>query len=191
MTIEAIDARPYRSASTRESELEQRLHYLDVEARILSRRVLQAGVVAAHLVVAPSGVWVIAARRFEGRPTPQGGVLSRRTQLIELGNRTATRLVAPVARQAELVRDALGAHANPEVPVSAMLCILDADWPMFGGSFTVDGVRVLWPERACEAIETGHHLDPAQIRELNETLANAFPATTGRHPAMRPYRRNR
>jgi len=187
MSIEAGDALRPKAGSLHETALEERLHYLDVDSRILSRRVLHPGVVAAHLVVAPSGVWVVGARRYEGRPTPQGGALSRQTQALELGNRTATRLVAGVARQAEFVQAELGA----DVPVSAMLCILDADWPVFGGAFTVNGVRVLWPKKACEVIETGHLIGATQIRELHDQLAAAFPASTLHHRAMRPYRRNR
>ena len=187
MTIEAVGELRPKSGTLRETALEERLHYLDVDSRILSRRVIAPGVVAAHLVVARSGVWVVGARRYEGRPTPQGGALSRPTEVLQLGNRTATRLVAGVARQAELVQAELGA----DIPVSALLCILDADWPVFGGAFTVNGVRVLWPKKACELIETGHRISAAQIRDVHDQLATAFPASTQRHQAMRPYRRNR
>lgn len=165
------------TGTLRETPLEERLHYLDVDRRILSRRLLQPGVTAGHLVIAPSGVWVIASRRYEGRPTPRGGALSRRTQILQLGSRGASRLVDGVARQAELVRAELG----PDVPVAAMLCILDADWPIFGGAFTVAGVRVLWPKKACEVIEVGHRLSPGQIEDVHQQLTEAFPVAPRRH----------
>lgn len=184
MTIQAIDAggaavRTERSyeGTLRETALEERLHYLDVDCRILARRVLRPGQLAAYLVIAPSGVWVLGARRYEGRPSPQGGLLSRRTQILQLGKRSATRLVAGMARQTETVQTELG----PDVPVAGMLCILDADWPVFGGAFTVDGVRVLWPKKACEVIETGRRLSPGQIDDLHERLGAAFPAAPNRH----------
>jgi hypothetical protein len=177
MTIDAVDALRLRAGTLRETALEERLHYLDVDCRILTRRVVRPGVTAAFLVVAPSGVWVLGARRYEGRPSPQGGALSRRTQILQLGGRSATRLVAGVARQADAVQAELGAH----VPVSAMLCVLDADWPIFGGSFTVDGVRVLWPKKACEVIETGHRLGTGQINDIHDQLATAFPVAPNRH----------
>jgi hypothetical protein len=177
MAIDAVGTTRPRTGTLRESSLDERLHYIDIDCHILTRRMLRPGVTAAHLVVAPSGVWVIASRRYEGRPSPQGGALSRRTQILQLGSRSATRLVNGVARQAEIVRSELG----PDIPVAAMLCILDADWPIFGGAFTVDGVRVLWPKKACEVIETGHHLGKAQIDEVQQHLAEAFPFAPKRH----------
>ena len=184
MTIDAVYTAPIaasgraRAGALREASLEERLHYLDVDARILTRRVVRPGVAIGHLVTAPSGVWVIASRRYAGRPTtPQGGLLSRRTQTLQLGSRTATRLVASVALQAEVVR----AELDASIPVSAMLCILDADWPIFGGAFTVDGVQVVWPKRACDVIETGHRLGTGQINDVHQQLSEAFPAAPTRH----------
>lgn len=177
MAIEAVQAHRQRTGTLREASLEERLHYLDVDCHILTGRVVRPGIATGHLVTAPSGVWVIASRRYAGRPSPQGGTLSRRTQTLQLGSRTAARLVESVARQPEAVQAELG----DSIPVSAMLCILDADWPVFGGAFTVDGVRVLWPKKACEVIETGHRLSIGQINDVHHQLAAAFPAAPKRH----------
>jgi hypothetical protein len=160
----------------REARLEERLQHLDLNCHILSRRAISPGVVAAHLVTAPSGVWVLGSRQYAGRPAPTGGILSRRTQTLQLGGRTASRLVASLTRQARAVR----AEVGPDIPVTALLCILDADWPIFGGSFVVEDVRVLWPKKACELIETGQLLAATQIRQVHEQLGTAFPPAAGR-----------
>jgi hypothetical protein len=43
------------------------------------------------------------------------------------------------------VRGVLDDGGAGDVPVRGALCFVGADWPMFGGSFQVAGVRVLWP----------------------------------------------
>ena len=177
MTIEAVQFAPAHVGSLRETPLDERLHYLDVECRILTKRVVRPGLTAGHIVVAPSGVWVIGSRRYAGRPTPQGGILSRRTQTLQLGSRTATRLVESVAAQAAAVR----AELDAPVPVAGMLCVLDADWPIFGGAFTVDDVQVVWPKKACDIIETGHRLGSQQIHDVHAQLSEAFPSAQQRH----------
>ena len=170
-----------RTGSLAEPSLEYRFADLDPACRVLSRRTLGTGTVQ-HVVVAPSGVWVLAERRSPGRPAAPGGLLGRRTETLQLGRRTAARLVDSVARQAEAVRAELGA----DVPVGALLCILDADWPIFGGSFTVDGVRVLWPKKACEVMASGQRLSPAQVADVAARLDAALPpAPTARSHSRR------
>ena len=154
-----------------ERSLQHRFADLTDECRELSRRALGTTSVH-HLAVAPSGVWVVAERRSPGRPAGQGGLLSRRTETLHLGRRNAARLVHGVRRQADAVRDLLGA----DVPVGALLCILDADWPIFGGAFAVDGVRVLWPKKACDVITAGQRvLSPAEIDDIAERLGQLLP----------------
>ncbi len=58
-----------------------------------------------------------------------------------------TRLVDSVLRQAALVQDVVA-----PAPVHGALCFVDADWPLFGGSFTVRGVDVCWPKRLAKQL---------------------------------------
>jgi hypothetical protein len=46
-----------------------------------------------------------------------------------------------VLHQRELVSDLVGT-----VPVTAVLCFVEADWPLLGGSFTTRGLEVCWPK---------------------------------------------
>lgn len=34
-----------------------------------------------------------------------------------------------------------------EAPVHGVLCLLDANWPLFGGNFTTRGVQALWSKK--------------------------------------------
>jgi hypothetical protein len=102
-----------------------------------------------HIVVTPGGVWVIDAKRYRGKRPElriEGGLLRPRVEkLIVGGDRTA--LVDSVLRQRELVAEVVG-----PVPVTASLCFVDADWPVFGGSFTTREVLVCWPKKLAKRI---------------------------------------
>ncbi|WP_169164151.1 nuclease-related domain-containing protein [Cellulomonas taurus] len=130
-----------------------------------------------HLVVSSAGVFVVDAKHYRGRPTLRvtGGLIRPRVTTLRVGGRDCTRLVSGVHKQIDLVRTAL-AHAGEEVPVHGMLCFVAADWPLIGGSFTIDGVRVLWPKKAIRGFTAGGDLADDHVERLHRTLATAFPA---------------
>lgn len=77
-----------------------------------------------------------------------------------VGSRDCTNLVAGVTKQVDLVRAALARDPTfTPIPVTGMLCFVEADWPIIGGSFVTGGVDVLRPKKAVERI-TGRG-DPA------------------------------
>lgn len=75
----------------------------------------------------------------------EGGLFRPRTELLYVGGRDRTALVEGMRKQVALARAALA--DQPEVPVQGVLCFVDADWPVFGGSFTTNDVAVLWPKK--------------------------------------------
>ncbi|ROS58250.1 nuclease-like protein [Frigoribacterium sp. PhB160] len=123
-----------------------------------------------HLVVTTAGVWVVDAKRYvEKRPELriEGGLLRPRVEKLIVGG-DRTRLVDAVLNQAGLVTAVVG-----PVPVRAALCFVDADWPMFGGSFTTRGVEVLWPGKLVKrlASEDG----PVDVPAVAAAIAGHFP----------------
>ncbi len=98
-----------------------------------------------HITVTPSGVFVIDPKRYAGRPTlrVEGGILRPRTEKLLVGGRDRTNLVDGVLKQVDVVRSIVGT----DVPVTGVLCFIDADWPLIGGAFTTRGVDVLWPKK--------------------------------------------
>ena len=56
-----------------------------------------------------------------------------------------------------------------------MLCFVDADWPLFGGSFVIDGVDVLSPRKAGEKLTSPGSTTPRSVDEIHRALAAAFP----------------
>jgi hypothetical protein len=136
----------WRSGAVGEETVGARLDRLATgSTRVLhDRRVPRSRANIDHLVVTPAGVWVIDSKRYQGRrPSLQveGGLFRPRVEHLTVGGRKKPTLVAGVQRQLELVR------ATVSAPVFGALCFVDADWPLFGGSFTVDGIHVLWPRK--------------------------------------------
>jgi hypothetical protein len=130
-----------------------------------------------HVAIAPSGVYVIDAKRYKGRPNlrAEGGLFRARTERLFVGSRDCTRLVARVHKQVSLVRAALEASGSHETPLLGMLCFVDGDWPLIGGSFTIDGLHVLWPKAAAKQLSRPGPLGQAQRRAIQRSLAAAFP----------------
>ncbi|WP_426594910.1 nuclease-related domain-containing protein [Cellulomonas sp. McL0617] len=130
-----------------------------------------------HIAVSPSGVFVIDAKRYKGRPTlrVEGGILRPRTSKLVVGSRDCTKLVDGVHKQVALVRAALDNAGFDEAPVHAMLCFVEADWPLFGGAFVIDGVDVLWPKKAAERLVSPGPIDSVTVDDIHRTLAASFP----------------
>lgn len=127
-----------------------------------------------HLLVAASGVFVIDAKRYKGlRPRLQieGGILRPRAEKLMVGSRDRTRLVDGVLKQVAVIRDVVG----PDVPVRGVLCFVEADWPVIGGSFSIRGVDVLWPKKLTRPVSAAGPLIPATVSQVHQALAAALP----------------
>ena len=149
------------------------------DVRVLhDRRIPKTRANIDHLVVCPTGVIVIDAKKYKGRPQLriEGGILRPRTETLMVGSRNCTKLVDGVLHQVELVRSALESQEPwASLPVRGMLCFVEADWPLIGGSFTTRGVEALWQRRAIAQIEKPGPLEPDLIAAVHRHLAASFP----------------
>ena len=148
------------------------------DIRVLhDRRIPRSKANIDHIVVSPSGVFVIDAKRYvDKRPSlsVEGGFFRPRVEKLMVGSRDQTKLVAGVQGQVALVRAALAEAKLGEIPVRGMLCFVDGDWPLFGGDFQVDGVEVLWPRKAVEHIVKPGALDATAVDRVQRLLASVF-----------------
>jgi hypothetical protein len=105
-----------------------------------------------HVAGAPTGVWVIDAKRYTGQVAKKdvGRWFSSDVRLF-VGRRDCTKLVTGMAKQVDAVRTALGAEWA-DVPVRPVLCFVDTDWRWFAAPFELDGVLVSWPRAVCELL---------------------------------------
>ncbi|WP_426320750.1 nuclease-related domain-containing protein [Microbacterium sp. E-13] len=128
-----------------------------------------------HIAIGPTGVWVIDAKRYVGkRPAlrVEGGIIRPRVESLRIGGRDGTKLVQGVQSQVERVTAALGEAAPP---VTGVLCFLEADWPLIGGSFSVDGIHVLWPRLLVQRM-TDAPRHPVDVDLTHTQLAHVFPS---------------
>ena len=175
LSDEPQSTRAWEGGAIGEEKLAARLEQLPAPARALhDRRIPGTRANIDHIVVAPSGVWIIDAKRYKDkRPAlhVEGGILRPRVESLRIGGRDGTKLVDGVRKQVALVTTALD---DPSIPVHGALYFLDADWPMIGGSFTVDGVHVLWPrlliKRIADAPPQSIDIDAVHAR-----IAGSFP----------------
>lgn len=125
-----------------------------------------------HLVVDASGVWVIDAKRYSGKPERrvEGGLFRPRVEKLFLKGRDKTSLVEGVGWQVSRVREELRG-----VPVAGFLCFVDAEWGLLDASFTVGGVTVTWPRKLASMIKHSKGLD-VDVPSIATTLAAAFRA---------------
>jgi hypothetical protein len=101
----------------------------------------------------------------------QGGLIRPRIEKLLVGTRDCTKLVDGVLKQVDVVRIAISA----DVPVHGVLCFVEADWPLIGGSFTTRGVEALWPKKLYPRLASNGPLQPATLVEVHRTLASALP----------------
>ncbi len=97
-----------------------------------------------HIAVGRAGVIVIDAKRYRGRIAVErrGGLLRKRSEHLLVGGRDWTKPVDGVLAQADTVRGVLAESPHASVPVRAVLCFVDGDWPLLG-RLEIRGVSVL------------------------------------------------
>lgn len=124
-----------------------------------------------HIVVTRAGLWVIDAKRYKGRPTlrVEGGFLRPRTEKLIVGGRDRSKLVDGMLEQVGLVQPVAG-----EAPVRGVLCFVEADWPLVGGSFQTRGVHVVWPKKLVRQIERAADAS-VDVHAVAASVAAHFP----------------
>lgn len=76
--------------------------------------------------------------------------------------------------QVQKVREVLAAHGGEGVPVTGMLCFVDAEWPPGSGPLVIDDIHVLWPKKIRDHLRRARALDQAGIDHWHRVLAGAF-----------------
>jgi hypothetical protein len=56
-----------------------------------------------------------------------------------------------------------------------VLCFVEADWPLIGGSFTTRGVEALWPKKLYPKLRAGGPLPSETVAGIHTCLASSLP----------------
>jgi hypothetical protein len=104
-----------------EERLGARLTELAGDAlRVLhDRRIPRSRANIDHLTVTPTGIWVIDAKKYKGRPQlkVEGGIIRARTEKLLVGSRDCTKLVDGMLKHVQVVKAAIGS----DVPVHGVV----------------------------------------------------------------------
>ena len=126
-----------------------------------------------HIVVVPSGVWVVDSKHYRGaleRRTPSGassrGPAS--SWLVATGPRWRRRRAAS--------RRWWPRHWAPAPLVRAALCFTGVERALFTRPFIVQGVLVTWPKALARTLGAPGRLGLAERRALADRLARGLPA---------------
>ena len=99
-----------------------------------------------HIVVGPSGVFVVDAKKYVGALEVRDvGGMFRTDERLYVNNRDRTKQVDGVLGQLDVVRTALG-DAFPDVPVRGVLCFIGSTWGRRLRIKVVKRVTVVWPD---------------------------------------------
>lgn len=134
-----------------------------------------------HIVVAPTGVFVIDAKRYEGAIGIRArGPFLRREARLYVGGRDRSKLADGLAWQVEAVGRALkSAGIDEGVPVFAVLCFIGVQWPLLFPPRAFFGVLLERPRTLRARLTVGGPLPIGQVVATSATLAAAFPVGSG------------
>lgn len=130
-----------------------------------------------HLAVAPSGVWVIDAKNYQGKVERRDlGGWSKVDNRLYVAGRNRSRLVEGLAWQIDAVKAALD---DNDVFIHAALCFTDASWKLFAKPFRIGNVWVTWADALAELIGAPGPLVREDVlrvaKQLGATLRSAAP----------------
>ncbi len=141
------------------------------------RRIPRSRANIDHLAVAPSGVYVVDAKRYKGKIEVRKPFFGEPRLFV--AGRDKTKLVKALTRQREVVRAEL-AEAKSAIPVHACFCFLNPD-NQSGGSdlpllrtLQIGDFPLFYPRRLSKRLNTPGVLSAESRREVAELLATAF-----------------
>lgn len=132
-----------------------------------------------HIAIAPSGVFVIDAKRYRGKIEVRKPFFGAPTLFI--AGRNKTKLVEGLARQQLAVRAALE-ETVPEMPVHACFCFLNPAGQSGGsglpllGTPRINNVPLFYPRKLSKRLNAQGALTVESRREVAALLAQAFPS---------------
>lgn len=129
-----------------------------------------------HIVVAPGGVFVIDAKRYEGtiRVRDVGG-LFKRDERLYVGRRDCSRLAENMAWQVEAVERALASVEPTPPPVTPVLCFVRGEWPLLFPPDWYRGVRLEGTRSIKKLVLGDQLLDAPAISRVSGALSTRLP----------------
>jgi hypothetical protein len=125
-----------------------------------------------HLVIAPTGVFVIDAKNIKGKVRVENPLFGAARLMIAGCNRT--KLIDGLDRQVAAVRHALAGSGHGDMPVQGVLCFTKADLPLLG-TLKVRGHLLIHRRALIKRLNASGPLSSSVIDTLARALAGALP----------------
>lgn len=126
-----------------------------------------------HLIIGPSGVWVVDAKKYRGRIERRDvGGFFRTDVRVYVGGRDKTKLAEGVERQVALVTSAI---EDPQVPVHGAICFVEGEWGLLERPFKIDDVWVLYRRKLVKLVTEPQVLDQAMRDSIADLLDHRLP----------------
>jgi hypothetical protein len=141
------------------------------------RRVPQTRGNIDHIVVAPSGVFVVDAKLYKGliQIRDVGGFFKTDKRLY-VGGRDCSHLAENMSWQVQAVLRALMAGGfEPMPPITPVLCFVDGEWPLLFPPEEYKGVRLEGKRSIKKQVAGVRVLESEVIARVHHALAIAFP----------------
>lgn len=176
LTEPPATTRAWASGADGEAKVAQLLDRIDGVRALHDRRVPGSTGNIDHLVVAPSGIFIVDAKNHAGmvRIRDRGGFF--RTDLrLYVGSRDCSMLADGLAWQIEAVTIALRG-AEPQPPITPVLCFARADWPLIRPPSEFRAVRLESLASLRRLLERPGPRELPAIDHLTRALASALPS---------------
>ncbi len=130
-----------------------------------------------HIAIAPAGVFVIDAKHYEGMiRVVDKGSLFRSDWRLTVGGRNKSDLAENMGWQLKAVTKALvDAGVDPLPPVTAVLCFVDASFPILSRPKSFEGVRIESDKSIVKILGKPPILPSSEIDRIAHILASSFP----------------
>jgi Nuclease-related domain len=130
-----------------------------------------------HIVIAPSGVWVVDANEYDGRVERRdvGGWFKVDERLYVAG-KDRTSLVDGIDRQVMAVEQVLAKEGLDLIPVHAALCFVNSEWGWFAKPFSLNGVWVTWATKLTELVLDWNAIPNTEIDRLARVVGSKLPS---------------
>lgn len=143
------------------------------ELGVVLHDVVFAGAAAPvdHIVIAPSGIWLVDSLRLRGRIERRAPGAARTAEpRLHLDGVDRTDLVDElrILRHAQSRLRTLGVG---DAPVHRVVCVIDGTWPVMGRPFQVHDVWITWPRALTDKIRSSGLLPIARARAIGAALA--------------------
>lgn len=175
---EQRSTRAWESGSVGEQKLGEVLTTIDGIAVLHDRRVPGTRGNIDHIVVAPTGVFVIDAKHYAGliHVRHRGSFLIG-DECLYVGSRDCSQLAANMAWQVQVIRDVLDSIPDSRsIAILAVLCFVDGEWPLFMPPESYKGVRLEGLRSIKTLLANPGPLGSDQIARINRALSIAFPS---------------